>query len=189
MSALRDTEFRGKVNWIVKAKNLLQSACGVDSQHFKLFEECEKGRKFWTNYDILLALRSVFLAAKEDYEGGYLSSVKTLVQAEVFDSELEQASELLKSGYGSAAAVIAGVVLETALRDLCVQQGLTISKLDKMNADLAKAGVYSVLTQKRITSLADIRNSAAHGNSEKFNNEDVSSMITEVGRILSDHLN
>jgi hypothetical protein len=175
------------LNWKVKAKALLQTVCGVDSQHFKNFEENESG-SYLTSYDILLQLRAVFLAAKEDYEGGYLFSVKTLVQAEVFDSELEQASELLKSGYGSAAAVIAGVVLETALRDLCVQQGLTIGKLDKMNADLAKAGVYSALTQKRITALADIRNSAAHGHPEKFKNDDVVSMISDVERILRDYL-
>jgi hypothetical protein len=53
-----------------------------------------------------------------------------------------------------AAAVIAGTVLETALRQLC---------LDRMNADLAKAGVYNSLMQKRITALAAIRNRAAHG--------------------------
>jgi len=176
------------LNWTVKAKNLLQTVCGVDSQHFQQFVECETGSMYLTNYDILLKLRAVFLAAKEDFEGGYLSSIKTLVQAEVFDSELEQAGELLKSGYKGAAAVIAGVVLETALRDLCVQRELGIGKLDKMNADLAKAGTYSVLVQKQITAFADIRNNAAHGNFEKFNNDDVASMISGVGRILTEHL-
>ncbi len=176
------------LNWKVKAKNLLQAACGVESQHFKHFEENESG-SYLTSYDILLRLRAVFLAAKEDFEGGYLSSVKSLVQAEVFDSELEQARELLKSRYRGAAAVIAGVVLETALRDLCSQKAMNTGKLDKMNADLAKAGVYSVLTQKRITALADIRNNAAHGHHNNFNDEDVASMISDVERILNDHLN
>jgi len=175
------------LNWKVKAKSLLQAVCGVDSQHFKHFEENESG-SYSTNYDILLKLRAVFLAAKEDFEGGYLSSVKNLVQAEVFDSELDQGRELLKSGYRGAAAVIAGVVLETALRDLCNQNEISHGKLDKMNADLAKAGVYSVLTQKRITAIADIRNNAAHGHHDKFNEEDVISMISDVERILSDHL-
>ena len=54
----------------------------------------------------------------DDYKGGYLISIKNLIQADVFDSQLEQATELLSSGYKLAAAVIAGVVIETALRDL-----------------------------------------------------------------------
>ncbi len=175
------------LNWKVKAKSLLQSACGADSLHFKHFEENESG-SFLTSYEILGQLRAVFMAAKEDFEGGYLLSVKSLVQAEVFDSELEQASELLKSGYRCAAAVVAGVVLETTLRDLCAQNGIDSGKLDKMNADLAKVGKYSVLVQKKITALADIRNNAAHGHPTKFNDEDVASMIKDVERFLMDHL-
>ena len=45
---------------------------------------------------------------------GYLNSVRNLVQAEVFESELDQARELLSGGYSSAAAVVAGVVLDYA---------------------------------------------------------------------------
>jgi hypothetical protein len=51
-----------------------------------------------TNHQVFLKLRAIFEAAKEDYEGGYLNSLRLLVQSEVFDSELEQASELLASG-------------------------------------------------------------------------------------------
>ncbi|MBA7556924.1 hypothetical protein ES705_49651 [subsurface metagenome] len=106
----------------------------------------------------------------------------------MFDTELEQARELLNSGYKLAAAVITGVVLETTLRDFCDREGLTHSKLDKMNADLAKAGLYNKLQQKRITALADIRNSAAHGKPEKFSEEDVKNMIRDVEQFLANHL-
>lgn len=117
--------------------------------------------------------------------GGYLNKLKLLVQSEVFDSELEQAGELLASGYIAAAAVIAGVVLETGLREMCSDNALPSSKLDKMNADLAKAGIYNKLVQKQITALADIRNNAAHGHPEQFSKDDVANMIKEVQRILA----
>jgi hypothetical protein len=133
-------------------------------------------------------MRAVFLAAKEDFEGGYLNSLRNLVQAEVFTSELEQAEELLKSGYATAAAVIAGVVLETTLRDLCTARGIPHGKLDKMNADLAKDGAYNTTQQKRITALAGIRNSAAHGKPEEFTPADVKGMIEDVERFLAAHL-
>ena len=175
------------LSWKVKVKNLLSKVCGEDSQHFKQFQR-EENRPRHTTYGIFNAFKAVFLAAKEDFEGGYLSSIKTLVQAEVFDSQLEQANELFSSGYYTAAAVIAGVVLETALRELCDRSGIPHGKLDKMNSDLAKAGVYNKLNQKRITAIADIRNSAAHGKQDEFTVQDVSDMIKDVSRFLADYL-
>nr|WP_257535325.1 HEPN domain-containing protein [Marinobacter adhaerens] len=176
------------LEWKVKAKNLIVKVCGESSEHYKEFLNSEKSRGFGTNLDQFKRVKSVFLAAKEDFEGGYLTSFKTLVQSEVFDNELEQAQELLKSGYHGAAAVIAGVVLETGLRELCTRQGIDHGKLDKMNADLAKAGVYNRLQLKRITALADIRNSAAHGKPDEFTKEDVQMMIRDVEQFLATQL-
>ncbi len=173
------------LGWCVKARNLLVSACGRDSEHFNSFVEAEKPRPYEENPTRLSRLRAVFLAAKEDFEGGFLSSVRHLVQAEVFSTELEQARELLTAGYKVPAAVICGVVLETNLRSLCGAHDLAVGKLDKMNADLAKAGQYNSLVQKRITALAAIRNSAAHGNSSDFNEKDMQSMIEEVERLVA----
>lgn len=174
--------------WKVKVKNLLVASCGNESQHYKEFREVEKIDGYESNYDAFKRMRSVFAAAMEDYKGGYLTSIKNLIQADVFDSELEQAKELLANDYKVAAAVIAGVVLETALRDLCTKGGLPHSKLDKMNADLAKAGAYNKLQQKRITALADIRNSAAHGKPAEFTDNDVTSMINDVEQFLANQL-
>jgi hypothetical protein len=98
------------LNWKVKARNLLSQACGTDSEHYKYFEKYERPSAGTTNYKVMNKLKSVFLAAKEDYEGGYPNSIRNLVQAEVFDSELGQASELLSAGYKLPAAVVAGVV-------------------------------------------------------------------------------
>jgi len=173
------------LKWKVQVQDLLLKICGEESQYFRQFQKAEEVVMGMTNYDTFKDLQSVFLAAKEDFEGGYLSSIKTLVQAEVFDSELEQAKELLNTGYLSAAAVIAGVVLETALRELCDRENIPHGKLDKMNADLAKAGKYNKLMQKRITALADIRNSAAHGNFNQFTQQDVENMMNEVEQFLA----
>jgi hypothetical protein len=176
------------LNWKVKVRNLLSKVCGEESQHFQQFEKNESAIFQDTNFEIFRRLKAIFLAAKEDFEGGYLSSIKTLIQAEVFDSELEQASELLSSGYSTAAAVIAGVVLETALRELCDRENIVHGKLDKMNADLAKVGIYNKLMQKRITALADIRNNAAHGKPNEFKEQDVTDMIRDVSQFLTTYL-
>jgi len=176
------------LNWGVKARSLIERVCGNNSSHFNIYVEAEKPRSLESNVERLNRMRAVFLAAKEDFEGGYLNSLRNLVQAEVFTSELEQAEELLKSGYATAAAVIAGVVLETTLRDLCTAREIPHGKLDKMNADLAKDGAYNTTQQKRITALAGIRNSAAHGKPEEFTPADVKGMIEDVERFLAAHL-
>lgn len=132
---------------------------------------------------------SVVKAAKEDYENGYLFDTRALIEAEVFDDFLEQSEHLLNQGYFTAAAVIAGSVLEDGLRKLCVKNGITLSakpKLDAMNADLAKGGVYNLLKQKQITALADLRNKAAHGLGG-FTKEDVEAMIKDVRRFMADY--
>jgi hypothetical protein len=117
------------LKWKVRAKNLLAKACGLESQHFLHFEQAENFMDV-TNFAQLKRVRAVFEAAQEDFEAGYVASVHDLVRAEVFDSELEQATELLNTGYDVAAAVVAGVVLETAIREVCTKnQYLTPSSI------------------------------------------------------------
>lgn len=174
------------LGWRVKAKTLIRSACGTDHDHLDAFINAEKSGDFKGNYGTFKSVRAVFLAAKEDFEGGYLVSVQNLVQAELAGSEIDQATELWDSGYTTAAAVVAGVVLETTLRSLCEANGLAIGTLNKMNDDLAKAGIYNSLKQKRITSLAAVRNSAAHGKTNEFTAQDVKSMIADVQRFAEE---
>jgi hypothetical protein len=82
------------LEWTVKARSLISKACGSDSEHYKEFSKNDTTRAYETHLSTLERLRAIFLAAKEDYEGGYLRSTRALIQAEVFESELEQAEGL-----------------------------------------------------------------------------------------------
>lgn len=176
------------LNWRVKARSLIERACGEQSSHLKMYLEAEKPVSYDSYMNQLKRMKAVFLGAKEDFEGGYLNSLRNLVQAEVFNNELEQAEELFDRGYATAAAVIAGVVLETALRDLCSINGIEHGSINKMNDDLAKTGAYNANQKKQITSLSAIRNSAAHGKPEEFTNDQVRGMIDDVNRFLATQL-
>lgn len=176
------------LNWRVKARSLIERACGEQSSHLKMYLEAEKLVSYDSYMNQLKRMKAVFLGAKEDFEGGYLNSLRNLVQAEVFNNELEQAEELFDRGYATAAAVIAGVVLETALRDLCSINGIEHGSINKMNDDLAKTGAYNANQKKQITSLSAIRNSAAHGKPEEFTNDQVRGMIDDVNRFLATQL-
>ncbi|WP_174868378.1 DUF4145 domain-containing protein [Pectobacterium polaris] len=177
------------LQWLTKSENLISSVCGKTSTYYEAFTEAKKVSSFETNKSVFNRLNSIFLAIKDDYENGYLVSYKSLIQADLFDSELEQAKTLLSSGYSTAAAVIAGTVLETTLREICDRNAIAHGKLDKMNADLAKQGVYNSIQQKSITAMAGIRNSAAHGKADEFASNDVSNMISNIESFLMKHLN
>ena len=176
------------LNWAVKVRNLISRACGKDAEHFASFVEAEKPQSMEDSPTRLKRMRAVFLAAREDFEGGYLNSIRNLVQAELAGDEIHQARELFASGYSAAAAVVAGVTLEATLRSLCTQQGLPGGSMERMNADLTKAGVYNAVIQKRVTSLAAVRNSAAHGKTDEYTTDDVKNLITEVERFVAERL-
>ncbi len=176
------------LNWAVKARSLISSACGKNSEHYASFVAAEEIRSYEESPTRLKLMGAVFLAAREDFEGGYLNSIRNLVQAELAGGELDQARELVVSGYNAAAAVVAGVVLENTLRTLCAKQGLTAGSIERMNVDLVKASEYNSLVQKRVTALAAVRNSAAHGKSDEYKIDDVNNMISEVERFVAERL-
>lgn len=173
--------------WATSAQSFLRRVFGETSVHCQKFVEVAGG--FIAASEAVRG-QGILRAAAEDLEGGYLFSLRQLVQAELLDDFLEQAEYLLASDYYQAAAVVAGCVLEDTLRNLCKRHSLLFTgrpKLDKMNADLAKAGVYSKLVQKRITMLADLRNKAAHGEWDSFQNEDVTEMVKSVRRLAEEY--
>ena len=171
--------------------NLLEGIFGNESTHYSQFDSQFHNFSVVSvnSYDYFDSMLGVLKAAQEDYEKGYLLDTRALIEAEVFDDFLEQSEHLLNQDYFTAATVIAGSVLEDGLRKLCVKNGITLlakPKLDTMNADLAKAGVYNLLKQKQITALADLRNKAAHGQGG-FTKEDVEGMIKDVRRFMEDY--
>lgn len=173
--------------WGISCLNLLKRVFGKESDHYtkfdSLFPTLEK-------YESANKALGVLKAAKDDYDNAYLFEIRSLIQAEVFDDFLEQAKHLFDNHYYAPAAVIAGCVLEDGLRKLCDRNSITLPlkpKLDTMNADLAKKGVYNTLAQKNITALADLRNKAAHGKWDQFTDKDVEQMVTQVRAFMETH--
>ena len=173
--------------WVTSCLSILDRVFGRESDHYASFKE---QAKYFETYSSALKALGVLKAAKDDYENGYLFDTRQLIQAEIFDEFLDQAEYLCGNGYHAPAAVVAGSVLEDGLRKLCLRSGTTLAskpKLDTMNADLAKAGTYSLLTQKQITALADLRNKAAHGKWSEFTKTNVEQMISQVRNFMQTH--
>jgi len=130
-------------------------------------------------------------ALRRDYDADYLTSVQSLVRAEVFADFIEMAEHLLSQGYKDPAAVLMGSVLEEHLRTLCGARGIPTQvagkpkKADSMNSELAAAGSYNKLDQKNVTAWLDLRNKAAHGHYGEYIAEQVGNMAAGVREFVA----
>jgi hypothetical protein len=141
-------------------------------------------------------------AFRDDFEQGFLDDLLLKVEAEVAADYMGQAEGLLKEGQPGQfnyvpAAVLAGAVLEKALRALCNEQQSPVSivnakgetkTLSPLIDELKKAGAFNELKAKQLRSWADVRNAAAHGDFSAFGKADVEQMISGINNFLADYL-
>lgn len=77
------------MEWATNVLSLLQRTFGESSIHFKhMAQQYEKFTEWESHF---VESFSLFKAAREDYEGGYLFNVRTLAKAEVLADAMEQA--------------------------------------------------------------------------------------------------
>ena len=116
-----------------------------------------------------------------------LFDIKKILQADIFDTEIESARELLKNGYERAAGTIAGLVLETHLAQVCASHNLTLSKknpsISDYNDALKDSNVIEVPDWRLIQHLTDIRNLCAHKKKRDPKKEEVESLIDGVDKV------
>ncbi|PHQ31502.1 DUF4145 domain-containing protein [Rhodopirellula bahusiensis] len=175
------------VEWETKALSLLSRCPGKSSTTFERFKEAiavvgsNPIARFSSNL-------SIFRAAKSDFEGGYLFDLRKLIHAEVFADELDLAGHYLENDGKTAAAVVAGVVLETTLRKIVADNGLTGFSLSQMNDNLRKADIYTKIIWRQVKAWADIRNAAAHGSADQIDAEDIERMIAGIRDFVAKHM-
>ncbi len=140
-------------------------------------------------------LAGILKGVQHEIKSGLLTEIRRLLQAEIFADFLEMAEHLLNEGYKDASAVLLGGVLEDSLRKLADSLKVaTVSSagnpltIDPLNVALMKAGAYNALVQKQVTTWANLRNDAAHGQFSKYDAEQVHQMLLFVQKFCADHL-
>ncbi len=113
-----------------------------------------------------------------------LFDIKSIVQADLFDSELKAALELIQNGYLRPAGAVAGVVLEKHLAQVTSNHNLKIRKknptISDFNVLLKDEGVLDVPSWRRIQHLGDIRNQCVHHKDKEPTKEDVEELVSGV---------
>jgi len=129
---------------------------------------------------------SILEAVRRRFESSLLE-IRQLVQADLFDSELGAARELLKNKYFRSAGALAGVVLERHLADVCQIRAFPIAKskptIATLNDKLKEENVIDIATWRFVQHLADIRNACDHARTSEPSSEQISDLISGVERI------
>lgn len=125
-------------------------------------------------------------AAKRRFESS-LFDIKQLVQADLFDSELDAAQELNKKGFTRGAGAIAGVVLEGHLSQVCENHRIKVTKkvpsINDFNQLLKDNDVIEIKDWRFIQHLADLRNLCDHNKKREPKKEEIEELIDGVEKI------
>jgi hypothetical protein len=129
----------------------------------------------------------ILKSAESRFESS-LFDIKQLVQADLFDSELEAARELNKKGFMRGAGAIAGVVLEKHLSQVCENHKLKVTKknptINDFNQLLKDNDVIDIPTWRFIQHLADLRNLCDHDKKRDPKKEEIEELIQGVEKII-----
>jgi len=117
-----------------------------------------------------------------------LFDLRQLVQADLFDSELEAARELLRHNFLRAAGILAGVVLEKHLAQVVSNHNIKTRKkhptIGDLNNLLKNEGVIDIPQWRQIQRFADIRNLCVHSKDREPTKTEVQELIDGVEKII-----
>lgn len=126
---------------------------------------------------------AILRAVKDRFESS-LFDIRQLVQADLFDNELEAAKELAKNRFTRAAGALAGVVLERHLAQVAENHEVKVTKkapgIADLNNALKEENIIDVPQWRFIQHLADIRNLCDHSKKTDPTIEQVDDLIAGV---------
>lgn len=124
---------------------------------------------------------------KQRFESS-LFDIKQLVQADLFDNEINSAKELCKKGFYRSAGVICGVIIEKHFGEVCKNHNIKISKKSPTIADfndlMKEKNIIEVSTWRFIQRLGDLRNICGHNKGREPTKEEVEELISETDKVL-----
>lgn len=114
-------------------------------------------------------------------------SIQFSVRAELFDSELIAANELLKAGFLRESGAMCGVILEKHLSEVCTKHTISLRKksptINDYNEELKNAGVIDLPTWRHIQLLGDLRNLCCHDKKSEPTKDQVKDLLDGTTKI------
>jgi hypothetical protein len=166
----------------------------IDFENYRIEDACQglritRGSEVKTDQRAAIPLLSqqvaIVRAIKRRFESS-LFDIKQLVRADLYDSELDTARDLLKAGFSRAAGAVAGVVLEGHLKQVCENHKLPIKSgtISVLNDTLKAAASIDLPQSRHIQYLGDIRNKCGHKNATDPTASEVTDLIEGVEKVI-----
>jgi hypothetical protein len=138
--------------------------------------------KFQQQVSILLSCEKALTSTLYD--------IRSLLQAELFDNEVEVAIELYEKGFLRAAGAVLGVVLEQRLASICHEKSIIIQKkeptINDFNEALKNGNIFSIDQWRFVGHLADIRNICCHNKGSEPTEQKLKDLIDGTKRLLTE---
>lgn len=129
----------------------------------------------------------IVLSLKNCFESS-LMNIKELLQADVFNSELDGAKELHKNGFYRAAGALCGVILEKHFAGVvashCIKMKSKVPGISDYNEKLKDEGVIDNKTYLLVQRLGTIRNLCDHNKKQEPKKDDIDDLINGTDKVL-----
>ncbi len=128
-------------------------------------------------------------SAKLRFESSLLD-IRQILRADLFDSEIESARELLSNGFLRAAGAVAGVVAEKHLEQVCESHNVSIKTKTKnptigtFNDALKDGDIIEIPEWRFIQRLGDLRNLCDQKRDRELTKDEVAELIDGVEKMM-----
>lgn len=173
-----------------KRKNITSTTYGISD--YLLAVEVTRGV-----YDIVANQASAIpkmqnqcsiLASSAKRFDSVLFDIQEVIQADIYDSELTAAKDLVIKGFMRGGGAITGVVLEKHLGHVCALHGLKPKKknpsISDFNQTLKDSNIIDIAMWRFIQHLGDIRNLCDHSKERDPTKDDVLGLVEGVDKVI-----
>ena len=185
-----DHAYRCK-SWLVSAQNLVHLVVGNPHNPYRISVDniCSQKGGFLINKSVG-EVASILQTLLGDISNGLLASIENQTKALVFDDFLEHAKAYIRQKKKNEAGVIAGVVFEDTIRNICrinriKERGV---KLDTLITELTKHQIIPEIKAKHARVAAGVRTKATHAQWDEFDLFDVKTTIEFTEELINANL-
>jgi len=174
--------------WATSCLNLLQRVFGERSAHYRNFHAVYSKIINIAYQESFDKCRAIMQAAREDFQAGYQFELQGFLSYAVLEYLAKRSREFMRRGEKETACVLAGVLLESALKELCKRKGLPEQGVAQMNENLYKKGVYRVGVRQRVTDWCCMWEDMLRCYGDKYRMIDIEEMLRGVERFIEREL-
>lgn len=174
--------------WATGCLNLLQKVFGEKNLYYRNFQGIYSKIISIVYKESFDNCRAIFDAAREEYQSGALTEIGLFLDHAVMEYLAAKTSEYLRQGQKETACILAWVLLEQALKLLCLRKGIPEGTVEQMNQALYEAKAYQVGTQQRVKDWCCMKEDFITCQGEKYRTADVDDMLRGVRRFIAKEL-